>query len=154
MIVEVTTSRAIAQQILRHRSFNFQEFSQRYAAATAFETYDARRQDLKNRQNSIDDLSKSDKEWFKSLQEDLHDMCMGWYDEALERGIAKEQARFLLPLSTQTKMYMKGNVRSWLTYFMVRCHESTQKEHRDIANAIKEIFCEQFPVIGGIINEG
>src|SRR5271166_5903700 len=114
MCVEIVTSRAISAQILRHKSFSFQEFSQRYAAATEFETYEARRQDSKNRQNSIDDMSEKDKEWFLNVQDMVQDYCSNLYNTALKMNIAKEQARMLLPMSTQTKLYMNGNLRSWL----------------------------------------
>lgn len=147
MCVEITTSRAIAAQILRHRSFSFQEFSQRYAEATAFETYPARRQDTKNRQNSIDDMSEEDKEYFLHAQQEVQDVAMHHYQEALKRGIAKEQARFLLPLSTQTKLYMNGSIRSWLHYLDLRCANGTQLEHKEIADEIKKIFTGQLPII-------
>lgn len=147
MTVEITTSRAIAQQILRHRSFSFQEFSQRYAkAAMGFEFYDARRQDYKNRQNSIDDMPEETKEWFLLKQAQIQAVSQAAYDDALEKGIAKEQARFLLPASTTTKLYMKGSIRSWIHYLNVRTDPSTQKEHRDVALAIKEVFKAQFPI--------
>lgn len=147
MCVEIKTSRAIAAQILRHRSFTFQEFSQRYAEVTQFETYPARRQDLKNRQNSIDDMSDDTKQWFQNAQNEIIGLSNAKYHTAIGMGIAKEQARFLLPLSTQTTLYMKGNLRSWITYIDVRCDSSTQLEHREIANEVKKIFTEQFPVI-------
>lgn len=149
MIVEIETSRAIAAQILRHRSFNFQEFSQRYAEVPddAFEIYPARRQDQKNRQNSVDDMSAEDKEWFAKVQVAVIDASKYYYKEAIKRGIAKEQARFLLPLNTRTKLYMKGNIRSWIHYLDLRCANGTQLEHKEIADAIKLIFIEQFPVI-------
>lgn len=143
--VEIVTSRAIAQQILRHRSFSFQEFSQRYAAATDFVTYEARRQDNKNRQNSIDDMSQETKDWFQVAQTLVQDKSQELYNRALELGIAKEQARFLLPLSTETKLYMCGSVRSWVHYLMLRCGNGTQLEHKQIADSIKAIFTEQFP---------
>lgn len=145
MTIEIEASRAISQQILRHRSFNFQEFSQRYAEATTFEYYDARRQDVKNRQNSIDDMSEEDKDWFTDAQTLVMLQASKLYEEAIRRGVAKEQARFLLPLSTTTKLYMKGTVRSFIHYLQVRTDPSTQKEHREIAEAIKAIFQEQFP---------
>lgn len=145
MTVEIQTSRAIAQQILRHRSFSFQEFSQRYAKATEFETYEARRQDTKNRQNSIDDLSAPVKDWFQNAQKEIQEMSELLYNSALKRGIAKEQARFLLPSSTQTTIYMSGSVRSWIHYLQLRCGNGTQLEHKDIADSIKRIFVEQFP---------
>jgi thymidylate synthase (FAD) len=147
MTVEITTSRAIAAQILRHRSFVFQEFSQRYAEAMSNEKVEARRQDTKNRQNSINDMSEEDKEWFERQQTRLWQEAKAEYDEALRRGIAKEQARFLLPLSTQTTLYMTGNVRNWIHYISLRSENGTQKEHADIAIAIQNIFVEQFPAI-------
>ena len=147
MTVEIITTRAIAAQILRHRSFCFSEFSQRYAEAIGFEAYDARRQDVKNRQNSIDDLSSTAKTWFLDAQEDVWKRSKYLYDQAIANGVAKECARMLLPLNTQTRMYMKGSVRSWIHYFAVRCDPTTQKEHRDIALAIKEIFIAQFPTV-------
>lgn len=147
MVVEIQTSRAISAQIIRHRSFSFQEFSQRYAEATEFETYPARRQDQKNRQNSIDDLPKHVNDWFIKAQEMQQKFAIKDYEYALKLGIAKEQARFLLPLSTATKLYMNGTLRSWIHYIDLRTEEGTQKEHRDIAEGIKQIFCEQFPII-------
>lgn len=147
MTVEITTSRAIAAQILRHRSFVFQEFSQRYAEVTDFEVYEARRQDMKNRQNSIDDMDQDTKEWFTMAQQLVREDARAMYEEALRRGVAKEQARFLLPLTTQTTIYMTGNVRSWITYIQLRSKNGTQKEHADIAEAIKIIFKEQFPSV-------
>jgi thymidylate synthase (FAD) len=147
MTVQITTSRAITAQILRHRSFVFQEFSQRYAEATNFEIYEARRQDVKNRQNSVDDMLADDKEFFKNAQNYINEEAMLLYNEALARGIAKEQARFLLPLSTETTLYMTGNVRNWIHYIQLRSENGTQKEHADIALEIKNIFKEQFPAI-------
>ena len=147
MTVEITTSRAIAAQILRHRSFVFQEFSQRYSEITEFENYKARRQDVKNRQNSIDDLDEDTLEWFDMAQQLIREDAKALYEDALRRGIAKEQARFLLPLSTRTTLYMTGNVRNWIHYIELRSENGTQKEHADIANAIKEIFKQQFPEI-------
>lgn len=143
--VEIKTSRAIAQQILRHRSFSFQEFSQRYAEATEFVRYPARRQDNKNRQNSIDDMPDSTKAWFDEVQKRNEEDAFAYYKQALDAGIAKEQARFLLPLSTQTTLYMCGSVRSWIHYLDLRCANGTQKEHKDIADAIKDIFIDEFP---------
>lgn len=147
MVIEIQTSRAISAQIIRHRSFSFQEFSQRYAEATGFETYIARRQDQKNRQNSVDDMSELDKLWFENAQEDITEMSLKLYNKALERGIAKEQARFLLPLSTSTKLYMNGTIRSWIHYIDTRTEEGTQREHKEIAESIKKIFKEQLPII-------
>lgn len=144
---EITTSRAIAAQILRHKSFFFQEFSQRYAEAQSFEKYDARRQDLTNKQNSIDDLSQEDKEWFDAAQEAVNVISQGFYNDALSKGIAKECARFLLPQSTQTIMYMKGSVRSWIHYIEVRSGPETQLEHREIALSIKNILIKEIPTV-------
>lgn len=146
MTVEIVTSRAIAPQILRHRSFQFQEFSQRYARAQSVEKYRPRRQDSKNRQNSLDDLDEGIAVWFDEAQENISRISMEMYNDALEKGIAKECARVLLPLGTRTKLYMKGSVRSWIHYIEVRTDISTQKEHRDIAEEIRAIFCAQFPV--------
>jgi thymidylate synthase (FAD) len=147
MVVEINTSRGIAAQILRHRSFSFQEFSQRYAEAEGFEEIEPRRQDEKNRQNSFDDLDKNDKEWFNIAVREQNKRSYSRYKEALLRGIAKESARFLLPLSTKTRMYMNGTVRSWIHYIKLRTDPSTQKEHQDIANEIKGIFREELPII-------
>lgn len=147
MCVEIETSRAIAAQILRHRSFSFQEFSQRYAEAQNFEIYEARRQDSKNRQNSIADMSEEDRNWFEKEQYDLGNLCMLSYERALQRGIAKEQARFLLPLSTSTKLYMNGTIRSWLHYLQLRRGHGTQLEHQRIADSIWEIFEKELPII-------
>lgn len=146
MTVEIETSRAIAAQILRHWSFSFQEFSQRYAEASlGTEIYEARRQDQKNRQNSIDDLPEDTKEWFRLAQATIAKSSQQLYDQALDMGIAKEQARMLLPLATTTRLYMKGSVRDWIHYLQVRTDPTTQKEHRVVALAILEIFREQFP---------
>ena len=145
--LEINTSRAISAQILRHRSFTFQEFSQRYAAVEDFETYEARRQDSKNRQNSINDMSSEEKLWFNLAQEKIRLISASLYHDALDKGIAKEQARFLLPMSSKTKLYMTGNVRSWIHYLDLRCHIDTQKEHRDIALAIRKILKKELPII-------
>lgn len=147
MTLEINTSRGIAAQILRHRSFVFQEYSQRYAESDSFIKYKARRQDLKNRQNSIDDMSEDDLNWFNNIQDDLWALAERSYKEALNRGIAKEQARFLLPLNTKTRMYMTGSIRSWITYFLVRLDKTTQLEHRKIAEECLNIFSQQYPDI-------
>jgi len=147
MTIEITTTRMIAQQILRHRSFSFQEFSLRYAQAQGCEVYPARRQDVKNRQNSIDDLCESDQAWFSQSQQRVWELSFSLYEDALDRGIAKECARALLPLNTITRLYMKGSIRSWIHYLQVRCAPECQKEHRDIACGIREIFQEQFPIV-------
>ncbi|NTV02982.1 MAG: FAD-dependent thymidylate synthase [Chlorobiaceae bacterium] len=146
MTVEIVTSRAISPQILRHKSFCFQEFSMRYAKAQSIERYEPRRQDTKNRQNSLNDLDAETVKWFDEAQERVAATGMELYEAALEKGIAKECARVLLPLGTQTRLYMKGSVRSWIHYLEVRTDISTQKEHRNIADAVRKIFAEQFPV--------
>lgn len=147
MTVEITTSRGISQQLTRHRSFCFQEFSQRYSEAQHFEIYEARRQDSKNRQNSIDDLPIEVVEWFDKAQSDVIVKANELYAEAISKNIAKESARFLLPMNTTTKLYMKGSIRSWIHYLEVRTDKSTQLEHREIAEEIKKIFIENFPEI-------
>ena len=147
MVVEIETTRGIAAQILRHRSFSFQEFSQRYSEVEGFEEIQPRRQDKKNRQNSLDDLDENDKKWFDIVLKDLNRRSYSQYKEALSKGIAKESARFLLQLNTKTRLYMNGTVRSWIHYIQLRTHESTQKEHRDIAEEVKELFIDQLPII-------
>ena len=147
MTVEIKTSRAISAQILRHRSFCFQEFSQRYAEVLGFETYPARRQDQKNRQNSVDDMDEKDKKWFEDAQKCVQSYSEVAYKEALDRGIAKEQARFLLPMSTSTTLYMTGNIRNWIHYLELRTDKSTQLEHRQIAKGVKTIFVNELPII-------
>ena len=147
MCVEIKTSRAIAAQILRHKSFSFQEFSQRYAQSTSFVQTKARRQDQKNRQNSTDDLSANTQEWFKQAQAEIERLSMRHYEKALELDIAKECARFLLPLNTETTMYMKGSARSFIHYLNVRCDMATQLEHREIAEQIKKIFITELPTV-------
>lgn len=151
MTVEIITSRAIAQQILRHRSFKFQEFSQRYAEVANFEKIKPRRQDTKNRQNSIDDLPEHAKEIFQARVDSMEKLGMMYYKELLELGIAKECARFLLPLNVQTRLYMKGDVRSWIHYLQVRDAAGVQLEHREIAQEIKKIFTQQFPIISKLL---
>ncbi len=151
LTVEINTSRAISAQILRHRSFTFQEFSQRYAEVPDFISYKARRQDKKNRQNSIDDMSIEDRHWFDLAQDRVQSITASLYLDALDRGIAKEQARFLLPMSSKTKIYMTGNIRSWIHYLELRTAIETQKEHRDIAIQVKEIFKQELPIISGAL---
>lgn len=153
LTVEIVTSRAIAQQILRHRSMVFQEHSLRYSEAMSVETYQARRQDTKNRQASVDDMSEEDKDWFLFAQEEVWAASKQSYDEAIRRGIAKEQARFLLPLATQTKLYMTGNVRSWLTYCKLRCGNGTQLEHREIALGCLEVLLQECPELSEYFEE-
>ena len=145
LTIEINTSRGIAAQILRHRSFSFQEFSQRYQKVDDYVIYQARRQDLKNRQNSIDDMTQDDKEWFCSAQQKVWELSNSLYSECLEKGIAKEQARFLLPLNTSSKLYMSGSLRSWLHYVDLRASHETQLEHRQIALEVKAILKKHFP---------
>ena len=152
MTLEISTTRAIAQQILRHRSFTYQEFSQRYADSTllGFDKIplpELRRQDTKNRQNSIDDLDPFEVQNLELQMQTLFDSSMALYEQMLKRGVAKECARNVLPLCVPTKMYMSGSVRSWIHYISLRSANGTQKEHMDIANACKEIFIEQFPTV-------
>lgn len=153
LTVEIKTSRAISAQILRHQSFKFQEFSQRYAEVVGFETYEARRQDTKNRQNSLDDLSDHDKAWFRWAQDCIQSEALELYNLALSKGIAKECARFLLPMSAETTLYMKGSVRSWIHYLEVRRSASTQKEHRDVADAVWPIFKQVFPTVAEALED-
>ncbi len=152
MTLEINTSRAIASQILRHRSFSFQEFSQRYQKISSYEEYSARRQDIVNRQNSIDDINDEDKNWFIESQKNIWDISYNLYNKAIDKGISKESARFLLPLNTSTKIYMSGSIRSWIHYIQVRTDVSTQKEHRDIAEECKKIFKENFKNISIALN--
>ena len=147
MTVEIETSRAIAAQILRHRSFSFQEFSQRYAVATlGFEDVQPRRQDEKNRQASHDDLPQHLKDWFAYVYKQSEARALVDYEAALSYGIAKESARFLLPLSVRTHLYMKSSVRSWLHYLQARDADGVQAEHRDVAREVRRIFAEAFPL--------
>ena len=150
MVLEIETTRGIAAQILRHRSFSFQEFSQRYAETNLLEkvqTPELRRQDDKNRQNSLDDIDDTDKTTWSRIIEDHFRKSQYIYDEMLKVGIAKECARFVLPLATPTKMYMNGTIRSWIHYINLRTANGTQKEHMDIANQCKAIFIEKYPLI-------
>ena len=150
MTVEIETTRGIAAQILRHRSFTYQEFSQRYAdssmLADTIPLPALRRQDTKNRQNSIDDVDEFKLQKFQLLMQDHFTKAMDLYQQMLGDGIAKECARFVLPLATPTKIYMTGSVRSWIHYIELRSANGTQKEHMDIALDVKRVFCEQFPI--------
>ena len=152
MTLEIATTRAIAAQILRHRSFTFQEFSQRYADSTllGFDKIplpELRRQDTKNRQNSIDDMDPFEVQNLELQMQTLFDSSMALYEQMLKRGVAKECARNVLPLCTPTKMYMSGSCRSWIHYINLRSAHGTQKEHMEIAEACREVFVEQFPVV-------
>ena len=149
VVMEINTTRAIAAQILRHRSFSFQEFSQRYAVADLgkFEVPELRRQDTKNRQNSIDDLDDKVVSQFKSQINFIYQDIENLYDEMLKAGVAKECARGILPLNTPTRLYMAGSVRSWIHYIDLRSANGTQKEHQEIALAAKDILFECLPNI-------
>jgi thymidylate synthase (FAD) len=144
MTVEITTSRAIAAQILRHRSFSFQEFSQRYSEVQDFEPFELRHQADKNRQSSSELFKNEDLEY--SIRRFIGG-AEALYRQLLDAGVARECARMILPLCTQTTLYMTGSVRSWIHYLKVRCDEHTQKEHYLVAQAIERIFCVQFPVV-------
>lgn len=146
MCVEINTSRDIARQILRHRSFSFQEFSQRYAVADRFAIRECRMQDPVNRQNSLPSLNSDMDDMWQSMQHEVLAVAMRSYKDAVSHGVAKEVARALLPEGlTQSKMYMAGSLRSWLHYIDIRCGKETQREHRDIANSVKGIMAKQFP---------
>jgi thymidylate synthase (FAD) len=149
MCVEIKTSRGIAAQILRHRSFSFQEFSQRYSEATDYEDVELRLQGDKNRQVGEDLLPKNHPEFnnLNGLLAETLALSEHCYQTMIDNGIAKEVARMLLPLTTQTTMYMKGSLRSWIHYIELRTQENTQKEHRLIADECKKIFINNFPVI-------
>ena len=151
MTVEINTTLSIAQQILRHRSASFQQYSGRYSVLEGMEIWNARRQDSKNRQNSVDDLSDEIKDKFIRYQKEVWDFCSSRYQELLSDNVAKECARNLLPVGTKTRMYMKASVRTWIHYFQVRLDPSSQKEHRDVAAAIFSVFSSKFPVISDII---
>ena len=154
MTLQIKTSRGIAPQILRHRSFTFQEFSQRYAAvdATGVSLYVARRQDDKNRQNSIDDLTDEVKQEWQQRQLENWKSSFDHYTWALNNGIAKECARFILPLGCNTTLYMSGSIRSWIHYIDLRAANGTQQEHMEIAIACKEIFKEQLPDVAAALS--
>ena len=151
MTLELNTSRGIAAQVLRHRSFTYQEFSQRYADVNWLDTGipipELRRQDEKNRQNSIDDIDPKQTKFLNQRIEKYFNEGMDLYNELLREGIAKECARFVLPLAVPTRLYMTGSVRSWIHYIDLRSANGTQKEHMDIANDAKRVFKEQFPSI-------
>jgi thymidylate synthase (FAD) len=151
MTLEIETTRAIAAQILRHRSFTFQEFSQRYADSSllskAIPLPELRRQDTKNRQNSIDDLDQETIDLLTRQMDTLFSSSMALYQQMLDRGVAKECARNVLPLCTPTRIYMSGSCRSWIHYINLRSANGTQKEHMVVAEACKNVFVEQFPTV-------
>jgi thymidylate synthase (FAD) len=151
MVLEIETTRGIAAQILRHKSFSFQEFSQRYADAShlgaSIDTPELRTQDSNNRQNSIDDLDEVKQAIYNQNIRELFAKSKALYNQMIGDGIAKECARFVLPLATPTRMYMNGTVRSWIHYINLRTANGTQKEHMDVANMCKDIFTKQLPVV-------
>ena len=148
MCVQIETTRSVAAQILRHRSFSFQEFSQRYAQVTEPALIpQLRRQDTKNRQNSIDNLDPVTVDEFNIKIESLYALSECLYKELLQAGVAKECARDILPLSTPTKLYMNGTLRSWLHYCDLRCANGTQYEHKLIADQVKNLIDQEFPTI-------
>lgn len=154
MVLEINTTRAISPQILRHRSFTFQEFSQRYADVTSLayaEPPHLRRQDHKNRQRSIDDLDPKDMMVFYRRINRLYAETEDLYREMVSSGVAKECARGVLPLNTPTRLYMNGTVRSWIHYIDLRCSNGTQYEHQQIALEAKKIFVDQLPVIASAL---
>jgi thymidylate synthase (FAD) len=159
--LEINTTRGLAAQILRHRSFTFQEFSQRYSDISFLEEeipmFELRGQDIKNKQNSIDNISDELKSKYSMQIREHFSKAKDLYDRMLKDGIAKESARFVLPLATPTRLYMYGTIRSWITYIALREKNGTQKEHMEIAKECKKIFCEQLPIIseslGGLEKE-
>ncbi len=155
MTLQIETTRGIAAQILRHRSFTFQEFSQRYADSRQLGEIpipDLRRQDNKNRQNSISDLSEEIINKFNKKIKQQFNLNKQLYEEMIEAGIAKECARFVLPLATPTRIYMTGSCRSWIHYINLRTANGTQKEHMDIAKECKNIFSKEYPVVASALN--
>tara|TARA_B000000557_G_scaffold9038_1_gene7493 strand:+ start:33 stop:671 length:639 start_codon:yes stop_codon:yes gene_type:complete len=155
MTLEIETTRGLAAQILRHRSFTFQEFSQRYANANLLDNIEVpelRSQDSKNRQNSIDDIPQDKKETLQKKISDHFSAAMSLYDELIKEGVAKECARFVLPLSTPTRIYMTGSVRSWIHYIDLRSAHGTQKEHMDLVKEVRGIFKQQFPICSKALN--
>jgi len=148
MCVQIDTTRSVASQILRHRSFSFQEFSQRYAQVVNTPSLpNFRRQDTSNRQNSIDDLNEYTQQEFQIRTQDLFDQSLALYNEMLAAGVAKECARDVLPLSTPTKLYMNGTLRSWLHYTALRCANGTQLEHQLIATGVHGLIRTHFPLV-------
>ena len=155
MTLEIETTRGLAAQILRHRSFTFQEFSQRYADSNLLgeiELPELRRQDVKNRQNSIDDLEPAIADKLQKQMITLFSSSLALYNQMLESGVAKECARFVLPLATPTRLYMSCSCRSCIHYINLRSSHGTQKEHMDIANACKEVFMENYPTVSAALD--
>ena len=151
MTLEIETTRGLAAQILRHRSFTYQEFSQRYADSSllgdSIPLPALRRQDDKNRQNSIDDIDPKERQHYEIEMQRHFDEGMNLYKKMLDAGIAKECARFVLPLATPTRLYMTGSCRSWVHYINLRSAHGTQKEHKDIAKECRKVYTEQFPAV-------
>ena len=151
MTVEINTTRGLAAQILRHRSFTYQEFSQRYADVSFIREDiplpELRSQDEKNRQNSIDDVDPAIVEKYNVEMRKHFDQGIDLYKKMLRDGIAKECARFVLPLATPTRLYMTGSVRSWIHYITLRSAHGTQKEHMDLVENVRKVFIEQFPTV-------
>ena len=151
MTLEIETTRGLAAQVLRHRSFTYQEFSQRYADSSLLMDKiplpALRRQDEKNRQNSIDDLDPFEVQILEKQMQTLFDSSMALYQQMLKRGVAKECARNVLPLCTPTRIYMTGSCRSWIHYITLRSAHGTQKEHMQVAENAKKVFIEQFPTV-------
>ena len=151
MTVEINTTRGLAAQILRHRSFTYQEFSQRYQDVSHIREDiplpELRSQDEKNRQNSIDDVDPAVVKRFNKEMRDHFDKSIDLYKSMLHAGIAKECARFVLPLATPTRLYMTGSVRSWIHYIELRSAHGTQKEHMELVENVRKVFIEQFPIV-------
>jgi len=153
--MEIETTRDIARQILRHRSFSFQEFSQRYAAVQGFELSEVRLQDMRNRQNSIEVGDSDLHSWWFKAQQRIRDDAELVYNMALAKGVAKEQARKLLPEGlTMSRLYMNGTLRSWLHYVDIRCDKATQKEHREVAEKCRDELTKLFPNVMSAVREG
>ena len=155
MTLQIETTRGLAAQILRHRSFTFQEFSQRYADSNLLgeiELPELRRQDVKNRQNSIDDLDPAIVDKLEKQMNTLFSSSLSLYNQMLESGVAKECARFVLPLATPTRLYMTGSCRSWIHYIELRSAHGTQKEHMNLVENVRSIFTEQFPTVAEALN--
>jgi thymidylate synthase (FAD) len=152
--LEIKTTRDISRQIIRHRSFSFQEFSQRYAVSTNFETRECRLQDQSNRQNSVETEDRQLAEWWKMAQKELIQKSKLVYQTALDHGIAKEQARAVLPEgNTETTLYMSGTLRSWIHYCKLRMSNGTQKEHMIIANQCWDVLSQHFPDVAKAVEE-
>ncbi|MCE5180569.1 MAG: FAD-dependent thymidylate synthase [Betaproteobacteria bacterium] len=151
MTIEITTSRMISAQILRHRSFTFSEFSQRYSEPMDYVPVKARRQAEKNRQSSVDDAPVHVRSWWETIQQDVFADAQRAYEDAISYGVARECARAILPMNTQTRLYVTGSVRSWIHYIQLRTKADTQLEHREVAEGCKAIFVEQLPSVAAAL---